>query len=480
MPEANLKNQTKTALYWRFGQQGVTFVVSFIIGIAMARVLSPSDYGITALPAVFIAISATIIGNGSFGMALVRKPEVTEEDLSTAFYYSLGMGFLFYLILWVASPFIADFYDTPVLAPLMHVTSLSFLYGALATPQKIILQRRLDFKTPAIISITCQVVSGIVGLSLAYTGHGVWSLVISNLVSGLLNQIIMLLYVRWLPKAKWSRDSFKYLWNFGSKFIATGMINTVYNNITPIIVGKFYSPADLGEYNRAQNYANLPSMNISSVLESVTFPVLAKLQDNVEHMITTYRRMIRVSAFIVFPLMMLLSALARPLIIVMITDKWEGSIYLLQIMCFYMMWYPIHSLNLNILTVTGRSDLFLKLEIAKKIIGLTFMCCFLPFGLVAFCFACIGSDFLELVVNTWYTKKLYNYGLSKQLKDLLPTIALSLVLFISARAMTYCFSNLYVQLIAGFVVAVIVYLGGAHLFKFNELKDVKFLLKFKS
>ena len=477
MSEANLKNQTKSALYWRFGQQVVSLAVSFVIGIAMARVLSPSDYGITALPSVFIAISATIIGNGSFGMALVRKPEVTEEDLSTAFYYSFGMGFLFYIILWLASPFIADFYDTPVLKDLMKVTSLSFLYGALATPQKIILQRRLDFKTPAIIAIVCQVVAGVVGLSLAYTGHGVWALVISNLVSGLLSQIIMLVYVRWLPKAKWSRESFKYLWNFGSKFILTGLINTTYNNITPIIVGKFYSPAALGEYNRAQNYANLPSSNISTVLENVTFPVLAKLQDNVDHMIATYRRMIRVSAFIIFPLMMLLSALARPLVIVMITDKWEGSIYLLQIMCFYMMWYPIHSLNLNILTVTGRTELFLKLEIAKKIIGLTFMCCFLPMGLVAFCYACIGSDFLELAVNTWYTKKLYNYGLLKQLKDLLPVLSLSFTLFVAARAMTYCFDNLYVQLIAGFGIAVIVYLGGALLFKFKELEDVKYLLK---
>lgn len=479
MSERSLKTQTKSALYWRFGQQAVSFAVSFVIGIAMARVLSPSDYGITALPAVFIAISATIIGNGSFGMALVRKPEVTEEDLSTAFYYSMGMGLLFYLILWFASPFIADFYDTPVLESLMHVTSLSFLYGALGTPQKIILQRRLDFKTPAIISIVCQLVSGAVGLSLAYTGHGVWALVISSLVSGLLNQIIMLVIVRWIPKAKWSKESFKYLWNFGSKFIVTGMIDTAYNNITPLIVGKFYSPADLGEYNRAQNYANLPSSQISSVLENVTFPVLAKLQGNIELMIATYRRMIRVSAFIVFPLMMLLSALASPLVLVMITDKWEGCIYLLQIMCFYMMWYPIHSLNLNILTVTGRSDLFLKLEIAKKTIGLTFMCCFLPMGLVAFCYACIGSEFISLAINTWYTKTLYDYGLFKQLKDLIPTLLLCLALFVAARAMTYIFDNLYVQILTGATVAAVVYLGGALLFKFEELNDVKFLLNRK-
>lgn len=477
MAASELKGQTKKALYWRFGQQFFSLSVSFVIGIAMARVLSPSDYGITALPAVFIAISSTIIGNGSFGLALVRKPEITEEDLATAFYYSLGVGLIFYLILWFSSPLIARFYDTPVLEDLMHVTSLSFLYGAFGTPQKIILQRRLDFKTPAIISIVCQLISGVVGLSLAYTGHGVWSLVISSFVSGLLNQVIMMMYVKWIPRAKWSNESFKYLWNFGNKYILTGIINTIYNNITPIIVGKFYSPASLGEYNRAQNYASLPSSNISSVLENVTFPVLSKLQGNKEQLISTYRRIIRVSAFIVFPTMMLLSALARPLVLVMITEKWEGCIYLLQIMCLYMMWYPIHSLNLNILTVTGRTDLFLKLEIAKKIIGLTFMCCFLPLGLVSFCYACIGSDFLELMVNTWYTKKLYNYGLSKQLKDLVPILALSLALFISARMMTYLFENLFVQIIAGVVVSIVVYLGGAILFKLNELSDVKYLLK---
>ena len=275
MRDSTLKSQTKAGLYWKLGQRVVQLVVSFGIGIAMARVLTPDDYGITALPAVFIAISGLIIGNGGFGMALVRKKEITDTDLSTVFYYSLGMGTLLYLILWFSSPWIAEFYKTPVLEPLMHVTSLSFLYGALGVPQKVLLQRRLDFKTPAIISITCLLVSGIVGLSLAYTGYGVWALVISNLVSGLLYQIILLCYVRWLPRITWSRDSFRYLWGYGNKFMASGMLDTLYNNITPIIVGKYYSPAALGEYNRAQNYANLPSSNITNVLQSVPFPVLA-------------------------------------------------------------------------------------------------------------------------------------------------------------------------------------------------------------
>lgn len=480
MRSDSLKSQTKSGLYWRLGQQVVSLVVSFVIGIAMARVLTPEDYGITALPAVFIAVSSLIIGNGSFGAALVRKQDITESDLSTVFYYSLVMGFALYLMLWFASPWIADFYNTPILEDLMHVTSLSFLYGALGTPQKILLQRRLDFKTPAIITITCLIISGVVGLSLAYTGYGVWALVISNLVSGLLTQLIMLAYVRWWPKAPWSCDSFKYIWGYGNKFIVSGMLDTLYNNITPVIVGKYYSPASLGEYNRAQNYANLPSSNITNVLQSVTFPVLSKLQDNPDRMINGYRRMIRVSAFLIFPAMMLLAGLARPLVISMITEKWEGCIYLLQIMCFSMMWYPIHAINLNILTVTGRTDLFLKLEVIKKILGLTFMCCFLPMGLVAFCYANIGSSLICLVVNSWYTGKLYNFGIIKQFKDLLPIIILSLAVFISALGVTYVFQNLILQIVIGTVIALLIYVGGAFLFKFKEFDDVQFLLRRKS
>lgn len=479
MAEDNLKKQTKTGLYWRTGQQVANLGVSFVIGIAMARVLSPEDYGITALPSVFIAVSSQIIGNGAFGMALVRKPKVTEEDLSTAFYYSLGMGLLFYGLLWIASPWIAQFYNTPILEDLMHVTSLSFLYGAIGTPQKIILQRRLNFKLPAIISIISLFAFGGVGLALAYTGHGVWSLVLGNLASGLVNQIILVSYVRWWPKAKWSKDSFKYLWNYGNKMIATGLLDTLYNNITPVIVGKFYSPAQLGEYNRAQGYAQMPSSNITNIIQSVTFPVLSKLQDDPIRMIEGYRRMIRVSAFLIFPAMTLLSALARPLVIVMITDKWEGCIYLLQILCFSLMWYPIHAINLNILTVTGRTDLFLKLEIVKKIIGVAFICCFLPLGIVAFCYAQIGSSLISLFVNTWYTGKYYKFGILEQMKDLMPILGLCTLLFASAKCMTYCFDNLWLQIVFGTLSAIVIYLGGAFLMKFKELQDIKFLINRK-
>ena len=474
----NLKQQTKRGLYWKFAEQFSNYGVQFIIGIFMARLLSPSDFGITALPAVFMAI-AGIFAEGGFGSALVRKPELKEEDLSTVFFYSMGVGIFFYVILFVASPWIADFYNTPVLKSIMRVTALGFIYGPIGIPQGVLLQRRLDFKTPAKISVVVKILSGVIGVTMAFIGYGVWALVISGMFAGIVGQIITISIVRWYPKTGWSNESFKYLWNYGNKMMASGLLDTLYNNITPIIVGKFYSTADLGVYNRARGYAAMPSQNIHGVVRDVSFPVLSKLQNDPEKLVSHYRKMINVSAFIIFPLMMMLAALARPLIITMITAKWADCIILLQLLCFSMMWYPVHGLNLNILMVSGRTDLFFRLEVVKKIWGLVIMCCSLPFGLVAFCAAGIVSSIVCVYINTWYTGKFYGFGFKEQLKDLAPTLLLSGLMFIIVLAMTYILPNMYLQIIVGAIFGGIIYLGGAYLFKFSELSEVKFLLKRK-
>ena len=478
MAEMNLKQKTKEGLFWKFAEQFSNYGVQFIIGIIMARLLSPSDYGITALPAVFIAI-AGVFTNAGFSDALVRKTELKEEDLSTAFFYSLGVGALCYVILFFASPWIADFYKTPVLEPLMRVTALSFILTPLRTPQNVLLRRRLNFKTPAKISVIVTVLSGVVGIVMAYIGYGVWALVISGLFANVFGLLMIVYMVRWYPKSGWSKESFRYLWGYGNKMMASGLLDTLYRNITPVIVGKFFSTADLGVYNRAQGYASLPSSNIHAVVREVSFPVLSKMQDDDERLLFNYRRMIKLSAFIVFPLMMILAALARPLIIVMITEKWEACIILLQLMCFSKMWYPVHALNLNILTVKGRTDLFLKLEIAKKILGLIVICGALPFGLVAFCAAQIVSSLVSLIINTWYTGKLYHFGFKEQMKDLLPIIFLGLLMFVSVLGITHLISNMYIQLVVGFAVGGGIYIGGAYLFKIQELNEVVCLLNIK-
>lgn len=475
----NLKQQTKKGLYWSFFNQFSNYGMQFCVGIVMARLLSPSDYGITALPGVFLAIAAVFQDSGMAG-ALIRKPEIEEKDYSTLFLYSIGMGILMYAALFFASPYIASYFETPVLIPLVRVTALTFLWGPITTVQYVILKRKLDFKTPTKISIATKVFSAIVGITMAYMGYGLWALVISGVLSGFLNLILIVWAVRWYPRTGWSNESFKYLWGYGNKMLASSLLETAYSNITPLFVAKYYSPADLGVYNRARNYAIMPSQNVTGVIQNVTFPVLSKMQDDDESLARNYRRMLKTTAFVVFPLMMLLAGLARPLIITMITAKWEACIILLQLLCFSLMWYPIHSINLNLLQVKGRTDLFFRLEVIKKIIGLSILVVTLPLGLVVFCIGGIISSLVCLAVNTYYTGKLINVGYLKQMRDLFPTLLLSLVLFGVILALNQFISNYLLQILVGGTVGSLVYLGGAFLFKFDELNDVKYMLKRKS
>ena len=478
MSQDNLKYQTKKGLYWKFAEQFSNYGIQFIVGIFMARMLSPEDYGLTALPAVFMAISGIFV-SGGFGTALVRKPDLTEKDLSTAFYYSMGVGLLCYVLLFVASPWIADFYNAPVLVPLMRVTALSFLYSPLGTGQSVILQRRLDFKTPTKVSVICRILSGVIGIVMAYTGYGVWALVISGFISGIIGQVITFWVVRWYPKAGWSKESFRYLWGYGNKIMGSFLLGTVYENIAPVIIGKYFSPAQLGVYNRAQGYAKMPSQNMTGTLQSVTFPVLSQIQNDDERLARSYRKMLRVSAFIVFPLMMMLAALARPLVLALITAKWEACIVLLQIMCLSMMWYPIHAINLNLLEVKGRSDLFFRLEIIKRSIGLLLLVCTLPLGLVAFCWGGVAGSMVSLFINTYYTGKIIHVGYVRQMRDLAHILLLSFLMYGVIWLVLSLLSNLWAQIIVGGICGTVFYLGCSYLFKFSELQEVKYLLSRK-
>lgn len=477
--KGNLKQQTKKGLYWSFFNQFANYGMQFCVGIVMARLLSPSDYGITALPAVFMAVAAVLQDCG-MGGALIRKDKIEECDLSTAFYYSIGVGIFMYLILFFSASWIAEFYNTPVLVPLIRVTALTFLWGPLSTVQYVLLKRRLDFKTPTKISIITKIISAIIGITMAFCGYGLWALVVSGVLSSFMGLVIVWCIVRWRPKTGWSKKSFKYLWDYGNKMMASSLLDTLYNNIAPVFIGKFYSPAELGVYNRAQGYAMMPSQNVTGVIQNVTFPVLSKMQNDNEALAHNYRRMLKATAFIIFPIMMMLSALAYPLVITLVTAKWESCVILLQIICFQLMWYPVHAINLNLLQVKGRSDLFLRLEIIKKIVGVSILAITLPHGLIVFCCGSVVSSLIALVINTYYTGKLINVGYFKQMRDLLPIVLLGLIMFAMIHLSNYLIPNMLLQIICGGIFGAIVYIGGAVLFKFSELDDVKYMLKRKS
>lgn len=453
--------------------------MQFIVGIFMARMLSPEDYGITALPGVFLAVAGIFIGGG-FGTALIRKPEVTEKDLSTAFYYSIAVGVFCYIVLFITSPYIAKFYNAPVLESLIRVTALSFLWGPLNTPQNVILARRMDFKNPARISIINKIVGSAVGITMAYTGYGVWALVGSGLVSSIMGLIQTWWVVKWLPRAPFSKESFRYLWNFGNKMMCISLLNTLYANIVTVLVGKFGGARDLGNYNRAKSYAAMPSSNVTGVLTSVSFPALSKIQDDDEKLAYNYRKMIRVSAYLIFPVMLMLSALAHPIVITMVTAKWEPCVILLQIMCFTFMFQPVQILNVNLLQVKGRPDLALRIEIIKKVIGaFIFIYAAINLTLVELCIADFCYTMFALIVNTYYTGKIINVGYFRQMKDLMPSLILSLSMFGAILFTNTLTDNMIVQILIGGTIGVIIYLGGSYILKFPELEEAKYLLSRK-
>lgn len=450
--------------------------MQFIVGIFMARVLSPEDFGITALPGVFLSLAGIFVGGG-FGTALIRKQEVTEEDLSTAFYYSICIGIVCYSVLFFSSPYIADFYNTPILESLVRITALTFLWSPLVTPQNIILTRRMDFKNPARISIVNKIVGSIVGITMAYTGFGLWALVGSSFVSSLMGLFQTWWIVKWLPRARFSMKSFKYLWDYGNKMMGISILYTLYGNIVPVLVGKFGGTADLGNYNRAAGYASMPSANITGVLTSVSFPALSKMQDDTERLAYNYRKMIKVSSYLVFPVMLLLCALAYPLIITMVTAKWTACVILLQIMCFTYMFQPIQILNVNLLQIVGRPDLALRIEILKKIVGaVVFIYAAIHFTLVQLCIIDFCYTMFALVVNTYYTGKLINVNYFKQVKDILPSLLLSLIMLGIVWGTISLIENLILQIIIGGIVGISFYFGTSYLLKFDEFQEVRYLL----
>ena len=475
---SSLKEKTVKGVVWssidRFTSQGISFVFSMLI----ARMLMPSDYGVVAMLGIFMAVSGCFIDSG-FGTALVRKIDRTETDFSTVFYFNNVVAILFYGLLWLASPYIAAFYDLPLLEEVTKVVGLNLIVGTLGGIQSAKLSIAIDFKTRAKISVITTVFTGVVGLYLAYKGYGVWALVFQGLSSNILKTLLLWGYVKWRPQWVFSWKSFRELFSFGSKMLASGLLDTIYNNIYTIVIGKCFNSTALGVYSRADGLAQFPSSNITGVIQGVTFPVLSSIQNDEERLAVGYKKLLRLSAFIIFPLMVGLAAVADPFIRLVLTDKWEGTISYLQILCFALMWYPIHAINLNLLMAKGRSDYFLKLEVIKKIQGVIVLCVTVPLGLVVMCYGRIVSSLISLVWNTYYTKKIIGYGYAQQMKDLMHILLHSLVMGAIVFGVVYMLPNLWLQLIVGILAGMAYYIAGAYLMKFEEMQELLLILKRK-
>lgn len=380
----SLKSKTVSGVLWsaieRFSLQGV----QFIINLLMARLLLPSDYGMIGMLAVFLQISQTFIDSG-FSDALVQKKDRTETDLSTVFYFNIVISVLLYLLLFIGTPFIAQFYHMPELTLVTRIVMLNLIFSSFAAVPKIILVIKIDFKTQSKISLISAVVSGGIGITMAYKGYGVWSLVFQSLLNVLLITFLSFYYINWRPLKTFSKDSFQNLFSFGSKLLFSRLIHALYYNLYAIVIGRRYSSAELGYYTRAEQFAIFPSGNMNAIISRVTFPILSSIQDDDERLASAYRKYIKLASFLIFPLMIGLAVLAKPLIILLLTEKWIMTVVLLQILCFDWMFDHLSIINLNLLYVKGRSDWAFRLEIIKKTIATLILLLSIPFGIEGMC-----------------------------------------------------------------------------------------------
>lgn len=426
MPEESLKTKTVRGVTWSAIDNMVGYAMTFIIGVILARLLSPEDYGLLGLIGIFTAICNCFI-NAGFGSALIRKKDVTAEDYNTVFIFNLAMSLVLYGVLYVCAPLIADFFGRKELIALTRVSSLGMIIGALAMTQRIRLIKRIDFKTQTKITIISAVVRGSVGITAAFIDWGVWALVAQEFTATAMSTILLWYYNRWIPNLRFSVNSFKELFGYGSKLLASSIIDTVWKEAYQVVIGKCYSPATLGQYTRATMFSNMFSSSLTNIVQRVSFPVLSEIQSDRTRLRSGYQRIIKTTMLITFCCMLMLAAIAKPMIIVLIGEKWTQAAYFLQIVCLSSMLYPLHAINLNMLQVQGRSDLFLNLEIVKKTIAVGP----LVLGIfVSIYWMLIGSviiGFISYYLNAYYSGPFLNYSIKDQIKDIFPSFRIALI-----------------------------------------------------
>lgn len=452
----SLKDKTVKGVSWSFVEQILTRGVNFVIGIILARLLSPTDYGLVGMLGIFIAISQIFI-DGGLTSALIRQKNASDEDYSTVYIINLSLSVLFYFLLFFSAPVIARYYEQSLLQPLMRVVALILVISSLSSVQGTLLTIKVDFKSKSIISILSAILSGAAGVVCAMKGLGAWALVAQSVTSALVVTILTLFFVRWMPHLLFSRESFKRLFSYSSKLLGASLISTVYNNVYPMIIGKKFSVGDVGLFSRANQFPNVVNETLIGTFNRVAFPVLSKIQDDDQRLIDVYDKYIQVFCFITFPLLMGLCGCSRPLVLLLLTEKWAGSIFLMQLLCISLLPNGITRINLNLLYVKGRSDLLLRMEIIKKIIMFAILFASMFFGLIAMCYAIILNGWIDLYFSSFYTKKILGYGLGKQLKSVFPYFVLSLIVLVESLAFSHLIQNDLLSLLTSFIVGSLTY-----------------------
>jgi O-antigen/teichoic acid export membrane protein len=413
-------------LMWSAIERLSTQGISFLLGLVVARLVLPSEYGLVAMLNIFMAIAQTFIDSG-FGNALIQKKNRSDVDFSTVFYFNIAISVVLYILMYVSAPLIANFYNQPRLVEITRWSSLSLIIMSLALVQRTILTINLNFKGLAKISLVSIVLSGVIGVYTAYRGWGVWALVIQSIANNFFNTMLLWVNTKWYPSLSFSVNSFKQLFTFGSKLLASGMLHTIYLNLYSLVIGKFYNVSDVAYYNRAYSISQMPSANLSFIFNRTVYPIQCEHQDDNKWLSETFLKYLKTSCFVIFPLMTILAAIAKPLVVIILTDRWSPIAPLVSILSIAYMFIPVMTINNQILNVKGRSDLFFRAEVIKKIVAIVILCLTLPFGIYVLCMGVILYNIFDMLLIISYAKKVIPTGYKNQFIALIPITVVVLV-----------------------------------------------------
>lgn len=466
-------NIAAKGVFWsaidRFASQGCQFVLSIII----ARLIDPVEYGKLAMATVLLSIAEMVVDCG-FTNALIQKKEKTDSDFSTVFWTNLTIGVIVYLVLYLCAPLIASFYNIPELTNIVRVISLSIVLYSLYIIQRTRFVIAINFKTQSFISISAVIVSGLVGVVMAYIGYGVWALITQSLIFSLVSLLLYWILSTWRPSFVFSKESFRNLFGFGSKLMATGVITTLYNNMYTIVIAKFFSAKELGLYNRGEAIAKVPMSNITMILARVIYPIECEWQDNNEVLLQKYNQFLRLISFVIFPLMFGLAVLAKPVVLAILTEKWAGSIPILEILCFVALFDPIIRLTWDIFNVKHRSELSLLNEIINKSVAILVLVLTIQYGIRAVCFGMLLYSIINVLIMTHFTNRvLPGLNFLNVIKQVSPYLFMSLAMFFIVRFSIILIDNNLLKILVGILVGGITYITIAHLTHSNELLVIK-------
>lgn len=461
---------------WRLAERFGAQFVSFVVSIVLARILAPEDYGTIALVTVFTTILQVFVDSG-LGTALIQKKDADDLDFSSVFYFNFIVCVVLYGVMFLAAPVIANFYNDFSLIPIVRVLSLTIVISGIKGIQQSYVSRNMLFKRFFFSTLGGTIFSAFLGIGMAYAGFGVWALVAQQLSNAAIDTLILWITVKWRPQRRFSWNRLRELLSFGWKLLFSSLLDTIYNNLTNLIIGKVYSPADLAYYNQGDKFPKLIIVNINTSIDSVLLPTMSSVQDEKKRVRAMTRRAVKTSTYIMAPLMMGLAFCATPIVRLVLTDKWLPCVPFLQIFCITYMFWPIHTANLNAIKALGRSDLFLKLEIVKKFVGMVLLLITMRISVMAMAYSLIISSISSQIINSWPNRKLMNYSYLDQLKDILPSILLAVGMgFIVSLLKLLNWSNV-VTLICQIILGAVIYIVGSDILKFESYEYLLSMLK---